>query len=168
LTDKPLPHILAFTNIVVYAEFDFNSLMIPEELLIMAEKRQSGQSSKAVVVRRNRAALAERPAFQNPVRKDQDYNKEEIVSAINRSVSDLYKGLEMHQCLMATILEKNLDRESVDSLLSFCPSRNRENRLRDAIKEAIDVLEESRKAFKSKRLETLRKSLTQILIESKQ
>lgn len=32
--------------------------------------------------------------------------------------------------------------------------------------EAIDVLEESRKAFKSKRLEILRKRLTQVLIDT--
>lgn len=43
----------------------------------------------------------------------------------------------------------------------------REKKLRAAIMEAINELEESRKSFKSKRLERLRKRLTQVLIESK-
>jgi hypothetical protein len=44
------------------------------------------------------------------------------------------------------------------------PSRN-ENKLKEAIKETIEVLEQTRKAFKSKRLELLRKRLTQVLID---
>jgi hypothetical protein len=51
-------------------------------------------------------------------------------------------------------------------MLDLCAGRNREARLSAAIKEAIDVIEESRKAFKSKRLEALRKKLTQVLIET--
>lgn len=39
-------------------------------------------------------------------------------------------------------------------------------RLRAAIGEAIEVLEESKKAFKSKKLEALRKNLTRLLVES--
>ena len=41
-----------------------------------------------------------------------------------------------------------------------------EERLRQAICETIEVLEESRKAFKSKKLETLRKKLTTVLIHT--
>jgi hypothetical protein len=41
-----------------------------------------------------------------------------------------------------------------------------ESRLKEALKEAIEVLEDTRKAFKSKRLGELRKKLTQVLIES--
>jgi len=39
----------------------------------------------------------------------------------------------------------------------------RELRLSNAIKDAIEILEETRKAFKSKRLGVLRKRLTQVL-----
>ena len=45
------------------------------------------------------------------------------------------------------------------------PSTHRQLRFKEAITEAIEVLEETRKAFKSKRLEALRKKLTQVLIE---
>jgi hypothetical protein len=38
--------------------------------------------------------------------------------------------------------------------------------MKAAIQEAIEVLDESRKAFKSKRLEILRKRLTQVLAEA--
>jgi hypothetical protein len=38
--------------------------------------------------------------------------------------------------------------------------------MKEAIKEAIDELEESRKAFKSKRLEVLRKKLTMVLMNA--
>ncbi len=40
------------------------------------------------------------------------------------------------------------------------------NQLRQALYETIKVLEETRKAFKSKRLETLRKKLMKILMET--
>ena len=51
-------------------------------------------------------------------------------------------------------------------LVDLCPSKSREAILRDAIKDAIEALEQSRKAFKSKQLEVLRKKLTRVLIET--
>jgi hypothetical protein len=50
--------------------------------------------------------------------------------------------------------------------MEYCPIRSREACFKQAIEEAINVLEESRKAFKSKRLEVLRKKLTRVLIEA--
>ncbi|MBW1802849.1 MAG: hypothetical protein JRJ85_19215 [Deltaproteobacteria bacterium] len=72
----------------------------------------------------------------------------------------------MHRYLMATILEKRVGDETIKqlSLPTYSPN---ERRLKEAVRETIEVLEESRKAFKSKRLETLRKKLTQVLIEAK-
>ncbi len=132
------------------------------------KKINQGSAVQGVTIRRRRCERGRSHGFlQRHIRPDESTGeRNQVVEAINRSVSELYQGLETHRCLMASILEKNLDKKSVDSLLSFCPSRGRENRLRDAIKEAIDVLEESRKAFKSKRLEQLRKNLTQVLIDS--
>ncbi|MBI5578868.1 MAG: hypothetical protein HY895_06925 [Deltaproteobacteria bacterium] len=46
------------------------------------------------------------------------------------------------------------------------PQLGREDALRRAIAEAIAILEESRKAFKSKQIEALRKRLTQVLIDA--
>ena len=72
----------------------------------------------------------------------------------------------MNRYLMTTILEQRVGDGSIKRISLPSYSAN-EGRLKEAIQEAIDVLEESRKAFKSKRLEALRKKLTQVLIESK-
>jgi len=93
-------------------------------------------------------------------------DKEDLISAINQSVKELHRGIDMHLCLVASILEKRVDERNLRPLLDLCPSRSREITLKEVIKEAIDVLEESRKAFKSKRLEALRKKLTQVLIDA--
>ena len=69
----------------------------------------------------------------------------------------------MHRCLIATILDKRVSEGRLNHIL--LPNSHRELQLKETIKEAIDVLEETRKAFKSKKLEALRKKLTHALIE---
>jgi len=59
-----------------------------------------------------------------------------------------------------------VDEHNLRVLLDMFPSRLRELKLKEAIKDSINILEESRKAFKSKRLEALRKKLTQVLIDA--
>ena len=93
--------------------------------------------------------------------------KEELISALQKSVKELQKGIDMHTCLIASVLGKEVDERNLKPILEACPSRSGEERMRAAIIEAIDVLEESRKAFKSKRLEALRKRLTQVLVDTK-
>lgn len=92
--------------------------------------------------------------------------KQDLINAINESVKELHQGIDRHRCLVASVLQEQLDERNVRPLLDLCPSRSRELRLTEAIKEAIDILEESRKAFKSKKLEALRKRLTQVLIDT--
>lgn len=94
------------------------------------------------------------------------FAKEELIHALQKSVMELQQGIDLHTRLIATILEKEGDGLHFKPPVNGCPSRNREFRMKEAIKEAIDVLEESRKAFKSKRLEILRKRLTEVLIQS--
>ena len=52
--------------------------------------------------------------------------------------------------------------------IPYCPlvDCSRIEKLRSAIRETIGVLEETRNAFKSKRLEVMRKKLIEILAES--
>ena len=95
-----------------------------------------------------------------------DRKKNKLLSALNTSVKDLQEGLSMHCCLMNSLLEGEIDERRLQPLVDRCPKRSRERKLEKAVTEAIHVLEESRKAFKSKRLETLRKKLTQVLIEA--
>ncbi len=92
--------------------------------------------------------------------------KKDLVTVINRSAEELHQKIDMQRYLMTTLLEKKVGDDTIKQLAlpTYSPD---EKRLKQAIMETIDVLEESRKAFKSKRLEVLRKKLTQVLIEAK-
>ncbi len=93
-------------------------------------------------------------------------NKRDLISVIEKSAEELHEKIDMHRYLMTTILDQRVSDGSIKqiSLPSYSAD---EGRLKEAIQEAIEVLEESRKAFKSKRLEILRKRLTQVLIEAR-
>lgn len=93
-------------------------------------------------------------------------DKQDLINALNISVKELQQGIDMHCCLVTAIMEGQVDERNLRPLQALCPKRSREPMMKEAIKEAIDVLEESRKAFKSKRLEALRKKLTQVLIDA--
>ena len=92
-------------------------------------------------------------------------NKKDLISVIEKSAEDLHQKIDIHRDLMSTILEQRVDDDTVKRLLISSFSSNG-RRLKEALKETIAVLEETRKAFKSKRLEVLRKKLTRILIEA--
>ena len=92
--------------------------------------------------------------------------QDDLVTAIRASVKELQNGIDMHCCLVTSIMEGRVDARHLQPLLEQCPQRLREDKLKEAIKAAIEELEESRKAFKSKRLERLRKHLTQVLIDA--
>jgi len=94
------------------------------------------------------------------------FAKKELISALQKNAKELQQGIDMHACLIASILENEVNERNLKPFLDACRSRSREARMKAAIREAIDVLEESRKAFKSKRLEVLRKRLTQVLIDT--
>ncbi len=92
-------------------------------------------------------------------------NKRDLIRAIDKSAEELHQRIDMHCYLMNAILEHRVGDESIKGLI--LPSHSYDQRkLKEAIKEAIEVLEQTRKAFKSRRLEVLRKKLTQVLIES--
>ncbi len=94
-------------------------------------------------------------------------NKHDLITVIDRSAEELHQRIDMHRCLMASILKEGLDEGNLRALLDFCPLRSREARLKQAVMETIEVLDESRKAFKSKRLEALRKKLTNLLVDNR-
>jgi hypothetical protein len=94
-------------------------------------------------------------------------NKKELIRAINENVRELRKNIDMHHRLITSVLEERADLPDLERVMGLYPSRSHESVLKGAIGEAIDVLEESRKAFKSKRLESLRKRLTRVLIDTK-
>lgn len=92
-------------------------------------------------------------------------NKKDLITAIDKSAEELHQRIDMHHYLMNTVLEQRVGDESIKRLSLLSHSHD-QSRLKEAIKETIEVLEQTRKAFKSKRLEALRKKLTQVLIES--
>lgn len=93
-------------------------------------------------------------------------NHLEVIDALHECVRTLQQGIVSHCCLINAIVEKQVDVGYLEQLARQCPKRSRETLLRTALKEAIDVLEESRRALKSKWLEVLRKRLTAVLIQT--
>ena len=93
-------------------------------------------------------------------------NTEHIVKVLISSVRQLQQGIDDHCCLIASLLEGSIDEKTLSPQSKLCLGRLREQILKDAIKDAIEILEESRKAFKSKQLALLRKKLTQVLIDT--
>ncbi|HMA67950.1 MAG TPA: hypothetical protein VKO20_09030 [Desulfosalsimonadaceae bacterium] len=92
----------------------------------------------------------------------------DLICAVNESVKELQSRVNSHCSLVAAVLEANgegLEAERLPRDASPCQSHARERQLKQAVQEAITVLEESRKSFKSKQLEQLRRKLTQTLID---
>lgn len=89
--------------------------------------------------------------------------KRDLIEIIDKSTEELHQKINMHRYLMATILDKKISEKRLNHVL--LPNSHHELRLKETIKETIDVLEETRKAFKSKRLEVLRKNLIKVLTE---
>lgn len=83
---------------------------------------------------------------------------------LDRMAGELHERVE-HQ---RAVLRKALDfTDAGREAIPYCPLVNcaRIESLRSAIRETIGVLEETRSAFKSKRLEVMRKKLCEILAE---
>ena len=86
-----------------------------------------------------------------------------VQDALTQSVQVLQQSVAQHQRLLTHAMEGGEERVEIDTrLILDCPHRRR---LRETLAEAITVLEETRKAFKSKRLEALRNKLIGVLAE---
>lgn len=93
--------------------------------------------------------------------------RDELMQAFDANLRDLKQGIDNHRCIVASILEKETNGRDLGNLVADFSSKAREIELREAIEDAIQTLEQSRKSFKSKQLEMLRKRLTQALIHSR-
>ena len=89
--------------------------------------------------------------------------KADLIKIIDTSTEELHQRIDMHRYLIATILDKKISEKKLHNVL--LPDSHRELKLKKAIQETVEILEETKKAFKSKRLEALRKKLTHALIE---
>ncbi len=97
---------------------------------------------------------------------DKEFAQADWVRSISASIKELQRGVEEHCCLVASILGGTVEARNRLPLQHRCPRTTREVKLVNAIKEAIEVLEQSRKAFKSKTLEGLRTRLTEVLVDA--
>jgi hypothetical protein len=94
----------------------------------------------------------------------QTNNREQLKKLIERSTEDLHHRVDMQQHVLLSILGQIKDGCPVDLCpVVDCPHRRL---LRQVLSETIEVLEETKKAFKSKRLESLRKRLMYVLMET--
>lgn len=90
-------------------------------------------------------------------------NREHLKKLIERSTQDLHHRVDMQQHVLLSILGQIKDGCPVDlCVLVNCPYRKL---LRQVLAETIEALEETKKAFKSKKLESLRKKLTVALMD---
>jgi len=81
--------------------------------------------------------------------------------AIQRSAQELGVRIDEHRRLLGTFLEGGEAKLGTSGLLD-CPHKRQ---MKEVLQEVITVLEETRRAFKSKQLEALRKQLVGVLAE---
>jgi hypothetical protein len=87
-----------------------------------------------------------------------------LAKIIEKSTQDLHHRVDMQQHVLLTILGQVKEGCPVDLCpLVDCPHRRL---LCQVLTETIDVLEETKRAFKSKKLEGLRRRLMDILREA--
>jgi len=87
-----------------------------------------------------------------------------VQEALNQSAQELQQQLEEHRRLLVRAIEGDAGGIEIENcLLLACPHKRT---LKGVLAETIGVLEETRKAFKSKRLEVLRKKLIRVLAEN--
>ena len=87
------------------------------------------------------------------------------LEVVRLNAEELQRRFEQHLRLLERAVEGDdagHDEAGETCVLPDCPHRRR---LRETLAEAIAILEETRKAFKSKRLEALRKRFIRVLAE---
>ncbi len=85
-----------------------------------------------------------------------------VHEALRRSAEELELQAEVHRRLLVRVVAGG-EVDANECPLMDCPHRHK---LRETLGRTITVLEETRKAFKSRRLETLRKTLIGVLAEN--
>jgi hypothetical protein len=86
------------------------------------------------------------------------------IDILQASASDLQQRAEAHRRLIAAAVEQNDVKHVFDAChLSDCSHKQE---LKGILLEAVSVLEDTRRAFKSRQLEALRKKMIRILAEA--
>ncbi|MBI3089184.1 MAG: hypothetical protein HYY96_00835 [Candidatus Tectomicrobia bacterium] len=116
----------------------------------------------ALSARRDSGAEAVAAPAASPRSLDRD-----LLGYVNQVAEQIITRVEHQRQILNTVLLEQTKRP--EGVSSYCPlvSCGRRRLLEHVIEHAIEVLEETRKAFKSKQLETLRKELTGALQKSR-
>ncbi len=85
-----------------------------------------------------------------------------IQEALSRSAEALQRDIEKH-CRLVSLAEEERAGGEVNLLQPL--GRPENGKIKQTLLEAIEVLEDTRKSFKSKQLEQLRKKLLKVLVE---
>ncbi len=93
-------------------------------------------------------------------------DKRKLYEAVNKNLDQIRQSIDQHHCLLASLLGFDDDSDQLEIIAKHCPYLAREEKMKKTIQEAIETLEQTKKSFKSKRLEMLRKKLTNVLIEA--
>jgi hypothetical protein len=91
-------------------------------------------------------------------------NRDDWIKIVERCTRDLHDRVDMQQSVLLTVLGKIKSPPPVDPCST--PDCQHKKLFYRVLLETIEVLEETKKSFKSKRLEELRKRLTDLLKEA--
>ncbi len=94
-----------------------------------------------------------------------DEESRELLETLNRNVVVLKRELGQCYSLIYKLIGRYADCHFSHAPQTLSSPTQHESRFRESIVETIMILDESRKSFKSKKLEILRKKLTQVLME---
>jgi hypothetical protein len=96
-----------------------------------------------------------------------DKNRDPLVIFIEKSTQDLHDQVNMQKHVLLNVLGKVKDSAPFElHLVGSAGDEPIRKLFRKVLAETIEVLEETKKAFKSKRLEELRKRLMDVLKEA--
>jgi hypothetical protein len=96
------------------------------------------------------------------------FEKNASFDSITESIEQLCRRVDEYNRLVSLVVNPTRKKLALP-LQKPSPSdpvQTEELRLKEALREAVEELEESRKSFKSKRLENLRKKLMRVLMEN--
>ena len=94
----------------------------------------------------------------------EEVNRDHWAKIIEKSIRDLHDRVEVQQSVLLTILGEIKSPPLIDPCST--PDCQHKKLFYKVLLETIEVLEETKRSFKSKRLEELRKRLTDLLKET--
>lgn len=92
--------------------------------------------------------------------------RQDLLTTINRRMAVLQQEIDRCRGLIECVLAEDMNASTLMDVQARLSLDHDDLALKRLVREAIEVLDESRKAFKSKKLEMLRKRLTEALAES--